>query len=1364
MVAREGGDLVSSSPPSAAGARRPGTTRAHLLVVGLLGLFSFLQRPGSTTFDTKFDLTADPGAFLGATLHLWNPELSFGELQNQAYGYLFPQGTFFLGGDLLGIPDWIVQRSWSALILIAAYDGARRLFRAWGTTPTGPAWLPIVAGLAFALSPRLLGLSGVLTAEILPTAVLPWVVLPLVHALRGRISPRLGALGSGVAVLCMGGVNAVEVLATLPLPALLLAFSLGTALGRRLTLWWVGAVGLACAWWMLPLLVLGKYSPPFLDYIETAAATTHPLGWTNATRGADHWLAFINVGGEPWWPGAFELATAPLLIGVTAVVAAVSLAGLFHPSMPARVPLGLSALLGLVLLTVAHASTLGSPLSDSVAGLLDGALAPLRNVHKVDPLVRLPLALGFAHGVGLLAALVAARSDGRAASRFRLPRWSRAAVPVLLIGLLAVSAQPMFDRTLRKPGWDAVPLAWQQTTDYLAEHAQGRRALVLPGSGFGQQTWGWTIDEPIQGLARSPWVSRSQVPLVPGPTIRFLDSIEERIADGRGSPALADVLARSGIGYVVVRRDLDLFASDAPSTSTVDQAIAQSPGLDEVAAFGSTGISSQKAITVYAVNRDVPRVEAVDSTATKTLVGGPEDVITLLEAGSLSAREPVLIQVPGNDGAAPTADLVGDGYRLRERQFGRLRDSLSQLMTTSESYRNKRRAHDYPGVDGAQRVAAEYPEIRALSASSSSGYADTLGAVRPELGPYSAVDGVPETYWRSAPLEAPDGQWLQVELKDDQPLPYVDVSVGIDGYSGLPVRRIRVDAGGQVSEHAVDPATGTVRVPLSGAPVKKVRVTVLDTFGNAEYGVVAIREIGFPGLALGRSLVVPSPGAGAGTDFVFRATPERRACVTGDLGSDCDAEAARPAEEAAGLNRTFSTDAPGTWTLSGTVTARSSRSTAELLLPLGGQVSAVASSVLADDPAISGQFAVDRDPTTAWRSARGGQDQSLELRWRGPRTLSRLQVVGAGGLSKSASMVVLEADGQRRELSLSARSLGFFEPLRTDHLTVTFLGSDDTRSLGIAELRFTGLGGLEYGPPRSAATGAACGLGPQLVVDGTVVRTRVVGTIDEVISGAALRWQACGPAMELGSGAHTLTMTSTDRFAPTTVALAAAGGATTASRTPQRSTEIRRWESTHRSVFVGPGQDAILRIPENLNAGWQAKLDGKVLDQVAVDGWQQGYRVPQGAGGLVTLTYTPDGTYRLFLLLGGIAGGLLLIAALVVALRERRRPRERLDLPEPFGTSLPSGPFGIGLLALAWVAGGVPLLAGAALGFLLRHRAEVRHRAAIAVIALAGVVAAVVEQVDDQASWSAIDAVTGVAVGLLLASLARSAAEEETHG
>lgn len=1336
--------------------------RTNLLIVVALVALSFLQRPGETTFDTKFDLTAGPGAFLERTLHLWNPQLSFGELQNQAYGYLFPQGAFFVVGDLLAMPDWVVQRLWSALILVLAYEGARRLFAALTSSRNGSessAWLSILAGLAFALSPRLLGLSGVLTAEVLPTAVLPWVVLPLVRGLQGRLTARVAALSSGAAVLLMGGVNAVENLAALPLPALVLLCSLGTAYGRRLTLWWVGAVSLACAWWMLPLIVLGRYSPPFLDYIETAAATTRPLGWVNATRGADHWLAYITVSGQQWWPGAFDLATVPHLIAITAVVAAISLVGLFHPTMPARLPLALSTLLGLVLLTIAHEAPLGSPLTGSIRDLLDGQLALLRNVHKVDPIVRLPLALGFAHASGL----ILARARIGSGTRSRIGRGRPVLALTAVVAMLLISAQPLFAGNLRKPGWGEVPRAWQQTADYLGGRADGRRALVLPGSGFGQQTWGWTIDEPLQGLAQSPWVSRTQVPLVPGPTIRFLDSLEERVDDGRGSPMLADTLARAGIGYVVVRRDLDLFASGAPSPTRVDQAISRSPGLVEEVGFGRSGLGDQPLISIYSVRRPTLRVEAVTEESVVRLAGGPEDVITLLESGALQRGQPVVVSTEPELAGKP--DLVADGYRLRERQFGRLHDSLSQVMTPSESYRNDRRAHDYPGIAGIARTHAVYPDIRGLAASSSSGYADTLGPVRPELGPYSAVDGSTTTYWRSAPLENPRGQWLEVRLEEAHPLGHVDLTLGVDGYSGVPIRRVRVNAGGQVSEHSVDPESGSVRVPLSGADVDRIRVTVLATSGDPETGVVAIREIALPGLELGRDLQVPDEDADRRTGFVFRASPERRACAAADFGTFCDADAARPGEEEAGIYRTFRTTGTGTWTISGEVVARTTPETAQLLWPIGGEVRVGASSVLSDDPSVSGQFAYDGDPSTSWLSSRGDLAPALVLRWDRKRTLTRLRVHPAQLPSRAPVTAVLEADGERRRVDLSSGSFGVFAPLRTDHLTIRFpmaeaAGEAATLPVGVGDLDIDGLENLAYAPAGSTRTGAQCGLGPNVVIDGDTVRTRVTGRLADVVGGASLRLEPCGQrSVYLPAGEHRLAVESTDRFVPTTVSLLPAWSSPAEVET--RRVEIRTWGSNTRSVLVGPGAAALLRVPENANRGWRATLDGRTLATTRIDGWQQAYRVPAGTGGLVRLTYVPDRAYRAALAAGAAAAAFLVGALLWCWRRDRRRIRAVGDLPEALEGAVPTGPRGVFLPVTAALVGGLPLLAGVLMGLVMRGRPQARRILAVLTIGAAGVVAGVLAQVADQTSWDVLDALTAAAVGMLVASVTSVGSGEE---
>ena len=136
---------------------------------------TFAQSPGQISPDTKLDLTANPLRFLARATNLWNSELPFGQAQNQAYGYLFPHGTFFLAGDLLGLPGWVTQRLWWALLLTVGFWGLLRVAEALGIgTPTSR----VIAAAAFALSPRVLTTLGSISSETLPMMLAPWVLLP----------------------------------------------------------------------------------------------------------------------------------------------------------------------------------------------------------------------------------------------------------------------------------------------------------------------------------------------------------------------------------------------------------------------------------------------------------------------------------------------------------------------------------------------------------------------------------------------------------------------------------------------------------------------------------------------------------------------------------------------------------------------------------------------------------------------------------------------------------------------------------------------------------------------------------------------------------------------------------------------------------------------------------------------------------------------------------------------------------------------------------------------------------------------------------------------------------------------------------
>ncbi|HZB48977.1 MAG TPA: alpha-(1-_3)-arabinofuranosyltransferase family protein, partial [Mycobacteriales bacterium] len=637
--------------------------RAGIAVVALTALAG-TQQPGLVAGDTKADLVLDPGGFLGRALTAWDPQQAFGQLSNQSYGYLWPMGPFFWLGDAVGLPAWVVQRAWWSLLLVVGFAGALRLAGALGIgTPS----TRLVAALAYAASPRVLSALGAISVEVWPAAVLPWVLLPLVLGARGRLPPRRAAALSGLAVVCLGGVNAAATLAVLPLPALYLATRPRGVRGR-LAAWWVPVVLLATAWWVLPLLVLGRYSYPFLDLIEDAAVTTQVTTLTNTLRGTSHWLGFLVVHGGPRWPAGFELAVDPLAVLATAGVAAAGLAGLLLPGLRDRRWLLGGVLLGTVLIAVGHAGTLTSPLAPAVQDLLDGPLAPLRNVHKADPLLRLPIALGIAH----LLAVVAARARSP-----RAPVLAVAAVAALLAG----TAGPAWSGQLAPPGaYQETPAYWREVAGWLADRSGtdgGGRALLVPPANFAQYAWGSPQDEPLQALARSPWAVRDAVPLgAPGAT-RLLDGLDARLGTGEPSPAYAAVLARAGVRYVVVRNDIDVPRSGAPRPGVVRAALAGSPGIRWVAGFGPAvrtayapgdavlgAVTRPRAVEVFEVGPAPQRVAAYPRAGAVALSGGPEGVLPLADAGLLDGRAVLAAaDLPGPD----AVDAVVGTDTLRRR-------------------------------------------------------------------------------------------------------------------------------------------------------------------------------------------------------------------------------------------------------------------------------------------------------------------------------------------------------------------------------------------------------------------------------------------------------------------------------------------------------------------------------------------------------------------------------------------------------------------------------------------------------------------------------------------------------------------------
>lgn len=774
--------------------RASGQTYTHLLAWVFFAAVMFSQPPGQVAADTKLDLAADPRGFLAGALSAYTPDFTLGQMQNQAYGYLFPQGLFFLLTEPL--PDWVAQRLWWTVVVGVGFSGFLLLARRVGAGT--PAFQVLAAGL-FALSPRTLTTLTAISSETWPVMLAPWVLWAV-------LSPRLDARAWAAAVVpvaLMGAVNAAStLLACLPAGIALAWRALRPLPGqsRARTGWfalaWLMGCAAVSAWWIGPLLVLGAYAAPFTEFIESSFVTTRWLNLAEILRGTTSWSPFVDAERRA---GAL-LVTEPVFVLATVAVAALGLVGLCLRAVPSR---GLWLVLlftGVAVLGAAH-----GPAGAYWLALLDGPLAPFRNLHKADLLVRIPLCVGVAH-LG---------SVGRfPRTRAHVERPRKAHAGAVLTALVAVAAvSPAWTARLLPAGtWQEVPEYWVEAADYLTEHAAGTRTLIAPEASFARQEWGWTRDEPAQPLLEVPWAVRDAIPLVDPEAIRGLDGVMAALE--HASEAAGDILAPLGIGAVLVRGDLDP-AGGITGRGLDAAALTEAPGAS-VRTFGA-----DEGITVVVFD---PQRRGMLTGADPVTVAGGGDVLPIINA----VASPGAHRLTDGD-----ADIVTDTPLMVARNYGTLDDPVSApLADTDEGADVRNRLIDYPSTGPATSVAEHGGTVRA---SSSAAQATSFGGADPARSVTAAVDGRDDTAWWPASGPAA-GEWIELNADFAAQATVTltaaedtDVTVSTAPLDADPPRTTVTLPAGEPTEVVVPgPATGTIRVTLAGPAAAGIAEVSVD--------------------------------------------------------------------------------------------------------------------------------------------------------------------------------------------------------------------------------------------------------------------------------------------------------------------------------------------------------------------------------------------------------------------------------------------------------------------------------------------------------------------------------------------------------
>ena len=246
-------------------------------------------------------------------------------------------GPFFWLGHLLACPAWVVQRLWWRWCC-ASRSSASRLPGALGSRSDLAC---IVAGFAYALSPRMLTTLGPISIEAWPSALAPGCCCRWCRAATARLAAPGGRAVGARRRHGRRGQRGGHLRGAPARRGWLLTRTPRAATPRADALVACRSPLLGTLWWLVPLLLLGRLQPA-VPRLHRVGLDHHRSRRRSSTRCAAprNWVPYV----DPRSRAGNDLHHAsPFLILNSGVVLVLGLAGLLHRAQPAPAVPGRSA-------------------------------------------------------------------------------------------------------------------------------------------------------------------------------------------------------------------------------------------------------------------------------------------------------------------------------------------------------------------------------------------------------------------------------------------------------------------------------------------------------------------------------------------------------------------------------------------------------------------------------------------------------------------------------------------------------------------------------------------------------------------------------------------------------------------------------------------------------------------------------------------------------------------------------------------------------------------------------------------------------------------------------------------------------------